>query len=170
MKKGNFGFYLWLYPAAAFAVCVTGQILLIAALLGFVLAAEKHEETGMQVMQAFFLCTFYNLLMFIVRWACAIFGVIPFFGATIQSGLYGIIEFFAQIILVLTCLKAILAIKNDRALSIPWATKFVDKAYGKTTSCAYPTSSNVENGTWTCSSCSQINSGNFCEKCGHPRQ
>ncbi|MDL2294339.1 hypothetical protein LJC60_06880 [Ruminococcaceae bacterium OttesenSCG-928-D13] len=55
MNKGKLGIVMTTYSVVAFVLALTGQLLLCALLLGFVLVYEKDEYTSRQCLTAFFL-------------------------------------------------------------------------------------------------------------------
>ena len=79
MRKSNYGFNLWFYPAIAFVLAIFGQTLLCGLITIFAIAAERDEWTSRQTMEAFFL----GLVNALVSVIVGLFGIvtwIPFWG------------------------------------------------------------------------------------------
>ena len=62
MEKGKLGIRLSFYAVAAFILAFLGYSTVLALLVGFVLIVEKNEWASRQVIQAFFLCIFANIV------------------------------------------------------------------------------------------------------------
>jgi len=62
MEKGKLGIRLSFYAVAAFILAFLGYSTVLALLAGFVLIVEKNEWASRQVIQAFFLCIFADIV------------------------------------------------------------------------------------------------------------
>ena len=105
MRKSNYGFNLWFYPAVAFVLAVFNQTMLCGLLTVFAIAAEKDEWTSRQTMEAFFLGLVNALVSVIIR----LFDIvtwIPFLGVGIKA----VLGFCASIIGLIVLLLAVLGV------------------------------------------------------------
>lgn len=64
MEKGKLGIRLSFYAVAAFILAFLGYSTVLALLAGFVLIVEKNEWASRQVIQAFFLCIFADIVRY----------------------------------------------------------------------------------------------------------
>ncbi len=127
MRKGNYGFNLWFYPAVTFLLAIFGQTLLCGLVTIFAIAAEKDEWTSRQTMEAFFL-SLVNALVSVIIDLFGIITWIPFLG----SGISAILSFCAAVIgfvvLVLAVVGILRVSKNEEA-RVPVIHGFVNKIF-----------------------------------------
>ncbi len=127
MRKGNYGFNLWFYPAMAFLLAIFGQTLLCGLITIFAIAAEKDEWTSRQTMEAFFL-SLVNALVSVIIDLFGIITWIPFVG----TGISAILNFCAAVIGLIVLILAVIGIlrvsKNEEA-RIPFIHGFVNKIF-----------------------------------------
>lgn len=105
MRKSNYGFNLWFYPAVAFVLAVFNQTLLCGLITVFAIAAEKDEWTSRQTMEAFFLGLVNALVSVIIR----LFDIvtwIPILGVGIDA----ILSFCSSAIGLLVLLLAVMGV------------------------------------------------------------
>jgi uncharacterized membrane protein len=127
MRKGNYGFNLWFYPAIVFVMAIFGQTLLSALITIFAIAAEKDEWTSRQVMEAFFLGLVNSLVSVVFR----IFDVvtwIPFLGTGIDA-ILGICTSVIGLIVLLIAVVGVLRVSRGEEARIPGIHSIVNRIF-----------------------------------------
>lgn len=105
MRKGNYGFNLWFYPAVVFVLAVFSQTLLAGVVTIFAIALEKDEWTSRQTMEAFFLGLVNSLVSVIVK----VFDVVTWI-PILGTGIEAILGFCSGIISILVLILAVVGV------------------------------------------------------------
>ncbi|MCI8401510.1 MAG: hypothetical protein HFI38_05355 [Lachnospiraceae bacterium] len=127
MKKSNYGFNLWFYPAIVFALAIFGQTLLCGLITIFAIAAEKDEWTSRQTLEAFFLSLVNSVVSVVLR----LFDVvtwIPFLG----TGVDVILKFCTSVIglvVLLLAVMGVLRVSRGEEARIPGIHALVNRVF-----------------------------------------
>ncbi len=127
MRKSNYGFNLWFYPAIAFVLAIFGQTMLCGLITIFAIAAEKDEWTSRQTMEAFFL----GLVNALVSVIVGLFGIvtwIPFLGTGI-SAILGFCASVVSLIVLLLAVMGVLRVSRGEEARIPGIHAVVNKIF-----------------------------------------
>lgn len=127
MRKGNYGFNLWFYPAIAFVLAIFGQTLLCGLVTILAIAAEKDEWTSRQTMQAFFL-GLVNSAISVVRTVFSVITWIPLLGGVVSTILNFIAGFLSLIVLLVAVLGVLHVVKGEDA-KVPVIAGLMDKIF-----------------------------------------
>lgn len=105
MRKGNYGFNLWFYPAMVFVLAVFGQTLLSGVVTIFAIALEKDEWTSRQTMEAFFLGLVNSLVNVVIK----LFDVVTWI-PILGTGIDAVLGFCSGIISLLVLILAVVGV------------------------------------------------------------
>lgn len=117
MEKGKLGIRLSFYAVAAFILAFLGYSTVLALLAGFVLIVEKNEWASRQVIQAFFLCIFAN----IVDGILGIFDFlyqIPLMGSVWGTAI-SVIDGIVSLVVLIFCIMALVNTAKGNEANVP---------------------------------------------------
>ena len=127
MRKGNYGFNLWFYPAVVFVLAIFGQTLLSGLVTIFAIALEKDEWTSRQTMEAFFLGLVNSLFSVIIH----LFDVvtwIPFLGTGIDA-ILGFCSGVISLLVLIIAVVGVLRVSKGEEARIPVVEVLVNKIF-----------------------------------------
>ena len=128
MEKGKLGIRLSFYAVAAFILAFLGYSTVLALLAGFVLIVEKNEWASRQVIQAFFLCIFAN----IVDGILGIFDFlyqIPLMGSVWGTAI-SVIDGIVSLVVLIFCIMALVNTAKGNEANVPGLNGLANWAYG----------------------------------------
>ncbi len=128
MEKGKLGIRLSFYAVAAFILAFLGYSTVLALLAGFVLIVEKNEWASRQVIQAFFLCIFADIVNGILNIFDFLYQI-PLMGSVWGTAI-SVIDGIVSLVVLIFCIMALVNTAKGNEANVPGLNGLANWAYG----------------------------------------
>ena len=128
MEKGKLGIRLSFYAVAAFILAFLGYSTVLALLTGFVLIVEKNEWASRQVIQAFFLCIFADIVNGILNIFDFLYQI-PLMGSVWGTAI-SVIDGIVSLVVLIFCIMALVNTAKGNEANVPGLNGLANWAYG----------------------------------------
>lgn len=141
MKKGNYGFLVWIYPFISLWALVFGMPLVCFMIAGFVIFAEREEWVIKQCLNVLVFWMFWQvyLTVYIQCFSFADNELLSFFAGPVGAviGFINSVVWFAIIVIM-----GLLKVKNGQDMTL-FGRKLVNELYGKVVASTGPQFQNI---------------------------